>query len=255
MGSRSKIEKLIRHLALKEQGGAWSKVKGSQRPKKSKSPATSISFLIAFLIKQLSWEHCNNAEVREIIASRKPRRSGPSSNLRIPHYWIQYYHNGYKGGFKKGTGPWLFFPRKNKNGKSARVDPRRPSKARNEIYKKDVKRFGKLSPGRAKQLKSMGAVWAWRRKGWRGDPFMDNAIMDFWRNVDQYLQEYVTDIMYLDFTAVAKNALNGRFGTTVRAESVSPEDAAILFHFYDPIFKEIRGQTDAYRMGKRTPKK
>jgi len=282
LGAGKRLGRLIYNLGLKEQRAEWHAAKffGGSKKKSKRKIDSSVSFMVATVIQQLAWKHADNEEVRAIIEKLRPRRSGGTANLRIPHYWIEYYHNGFRGGRKK-SGCWVFFPEKRKklpslesflfgagapSGSSVRADPRRPRRARDEVRRKHVRRFGKLSTEEAIKLKKQGAVFTKKRKGWRGNPFLDKAIREFWANVDTYMQPYLADVLYLEFTKVAKSIFNRRFGVGItgrgpglssslmprlpggRAFQRRASSGAKLIHFYQPIYKEIKGGVDIHEV-------
>jgi hypothetical protein len=222
----------------KEQGRQWAQFKASKRGVKPKRPGQisgSVSYYISRIIKALAYEYAQHEEVKAIVASRKPRRYGASANLVFPHYWMRFYHDGFRGG-KKKRGVWLFFP--------DRIDdPRRPSLARQEKRRSQIKKMGKLG---WKELKKRGAIFTKRRKGWKGDPFLDNATADFWRNKEHYLKDVVDDLLYLEFSKLVKRSLS-RFGMGIKARGPRPRGTRVrVIHFYDPIIKGITGGSDSY---------
>lgn len=242
--ARSRGRKVAKRIVSEFQEGlslSWAKFRSSKRGVRPRRPgqiAGSVSYFISRIIKELAYEYADNEEVKAIIASRKPRRFGPFANLTLPHYWIKFYHDGFKAGSKKGGGFWLFF-------KDRKNDPRRPRRARDEIRRSHVNKMKNLS---WKELKKRGAVFLRGRKGWRGNPFLDDAVADFWKNKDHYLKDVVDDLLYLEFSKMVKRSLSSRFGLGIKARGPRPRGTTVrVIHFYDPITKGIRGGADTYR--------
>jgi len=228
--------------------------RGSSIRRNESTIKVTLTYIIANTLRALAIKECGSRTLQQVLRhTRLPgqARGGlfqrkTSIKIGINHYWASFYHDGFRGGTFNGhvsrsgkkphqrwasspRGFWLAFVQ---GGKCNGMDPRRPSRAIDEIKQTHYKRsfLRNQTPSFLRsviRLRGQYMVFFRKRKSWPGDPFFTRAE----QQLNDFLANQISKSAVPALLASAIDGLVGRaFGRQVRAS----DRLVRLSRFRDP---------------------
>lgn len=176
----------------------------SPRPFTLDEVSASVSWISAMAFKSLAAKETRSRSIQFILGKMKlPIQA--EINIRIPHYWAPFYHDGPGPKFPRTTYFFVTFPKGQ--------DPRRPKHARDEVDPEQVKSLWSLGPDALKRYKKIFGKrmkFFMKRKAWRGDKFLDRTERKYGRKIGDLAQAFLDDILTLWGDYIAQEHLKPR---------------------------------------------
>ena len=151
----------------------------------------SVSWISAMAFKSFAAKVTKSDTIRFILGKmRLPIQA--EVNIRIPHYWAPFYHDGPGPKFPRTTYFFVTFPKGQ--------DPRRPRNYRDEISPEQVRSLWSLGPGALKAYKRLFGKrmnFFMKRRPWKGDRFFDKTERLYGKKIGDLVQAFLDDIFAL----------------------------------------------------------
>lgn len=161
----------------------------SPRPFTLDEVSASVSWISAMAFKSLVAKETRSRSIQFILGQMKlPIQA--EINIRIPHYWAPFYHDGPGPRFPRKAKFFVAFPKGE--------DPRRPKNYRDEVDPEQVKSLWVLGPDALKRYKKIfgDRLMIFRkRRAWKGDRFLDRTERKYGKKIGDLAQAFLDDLL------------------------------------------------------------
>jgi hypothetical protein len=180
----------------------------SPRPFSLEEIEASVSWISAMAFKSLAAKETQSKTIRFILGQMKLPIQ-PGIDVRIPHYWAPFYHDGPGPRVPRKSYFFVSFPKGQ--------DPRRPRNYKDEVDPKQVKSLWALGPDALKRYKRIFGeqMRFFRKRGaWKGDRFFDRTERKYGKQIGDLAQTFLDSLFALWGDYEVQQTINPQSGQT-----------------------------------------